>query len=80
MRSPDQMMALILRVARKDDRIRAIDMHGSHLNPQVKPERRQGATVIDVITGARSFVANSVWGNDFGERIIVEEPDRAATA
>ena len=49
MRSEKEMMELILSVARKDERIRAVYMNGSRTNPNVKKDIFQDYDIVYVV-------------------------------
>ena len=75
MRSEQEMLALILRVAREDDRIRAVYMNGSRANPNAPRDRFQDFDIVYLVTETGSFLAASSWIDVFGERLILQCPD-----
>jgi aminoglycoside 6-adenylyltransferase len=76
MRSEKEMFQLILEVARKDDRIRAVYMNGSRTNPNVPKDIFQDYDIVYVVTETASFIEDETWINGFGERIMLQEPDK----
>ena len=65
-RSEEEMMELILSVARKDGRIRAVTMNGSRANPNAPRDRSRDIT---------PFVEDHRWLDIFGERVIMQTPE-----
>lgn len=77
MRSEKEMMDLILNTARHDERIRAVIMNGSRVNPNVKKDCFQDYDIIYVVKGIRSFTSDHSWINRFGERLIAQMPEES---
>ncbi|HEK9100526.1 aminoglycoside 6-adenylyltransferase [Bacillus pfraonensis] len=77
MRSEKEMMDLILNTAREDERIRAVIMNGSRVNPNVKKDCFQDYDIIYVVKGIRLFTSDHSWINKFGERMIVQMPEES---
>lgn len=75
MRTEQQMFDLILNVAKKDDRIRAVYMNGSRTNPNVKKDIFQDYDIVYLVTETSSFINDPGWIDIFGERIILQLPD-----
>ncbi|KEK24153.1 aminoglycoside 6-adenylyltransferase [Bacillus gaemokensis] len=75
MRSEKEMMGLILNTAREDDRIRAVIMNGSRVNPNVKKDCFQDYDIVYVVKDIQSFTSNHSWINRFGEIMIVQIPE-----
>lgn len=76
MRSEKEMFDLILGVAEKDERIRAVYMNGSRTNPNVPKDIFQDYDIVYVVTETLSFIKDEQWINVFGERLMVQEPDK----
>ncbi len=70
-----EMMELILKVAKEDERIRAVYMGGSHTNPKVEKDIYQDYDIGYVVTETKSFLDNKDWISVFGDIAIVQEPD-----
>ena len=49
MRNDKQMMQLILDVAKKDERIRAVILNGSRANPQATPDIFQDYDIVFIV-------------------------------
>ena len=75
MRSQQQMMDLILEIARKDDRVRAVAMNGSRTNPAVPKDIFQDYDVVYLVTEMESFLNDPGWVDVFGERVIMQTPE-----
>lgn len=75
MRSQSEMMDLILGVAKKDERIRAVYLNGSRANPNAPKDIFMDYDVVYVVTETESFLNEKEWIDGFGERIIMQEPD-----
>ncbi|HAG42517.1 MAG TPA: aminoglycoside adenylyltransferase [Clostridium sp.] len=80
MRSEQEMLDLILKVAKEDERIRAVYMGGSRTNHNVKKNIYQDYDIVYVVTETKSFLDNKSWISVFGDIAIVQEPDLADTA
>ena len=75
MRTESEMMALILGVAARDERIRAVYMNGSRTNPNVEKDIYQDYDIVYVVTETESFIADKCWVLQFGDPLIIQEPD-----
>jgi aminoglycoside 6-adenylyltransferase len=75
MRTEQQMMDLILSVAKADERIRAVYMNGSRANPSIKKDDHQDYDIVFVVTETTSFIEDKNWLLLFGDPLIVQEPD-----
>lgn len=76
MRTEKEMFDLILEVAKKDDRVRAVYMNGSRANPNVKKDIFQDYDIVYVVTETESFLKDEKWISVFGDPIIFQEPDK----
>lgn len=76
MRNEKEMFDLILGVAMRDERIRAVYMNGSRTNPNVPKDIFQDYDIVYVVTEVDSFVQDPDWISVFGERIMLQEPDK----
>ncbi|SFB03039.1 aminoglycoside 6-adenylyltransferase [Clostridium frigidicarnis] len=76
MRTEKEMFDLILGVANRDNRIRAVYMNGSRTNPNVKKDIFQDYDIVYVVTETESFINDEGWISVFGEPIIFQEPDK----
>jgi len=75
MRSTQEMMDLILNIAKEDARILAVYMNGSRANPKAPKDIFQDYDIVYVVTGMKSFMENPHWIDRFGEILLKEEPD-----
>ncbi len=75
MRSETEMFALILDVAREDERIRAVLLNGSRADKNVPKDIFQDYDVVYMVTGTASFIRDPGWIDVFGERFILQLPD-----
>ncbi len=69
------MFRLILGVAQEDERVRAVILNGSRVNPHAPPDIFQDYDVVYVVTDVAPFVADRSWLDRFGERLIMQTPD-----
>ena len=76
MRSEKEIMDLILSVAKSNERIRAVYMNGSRVNPNVTKDKYQDYDVVYVVTEMKWFLKNKDWISVFGEPIMIQEPDK----
>ncbi|MCU4922801.1 aminoglycoside 6-adenylyltransferase [Bacillus cereus] len=75
MRTEKEMMDLIMNTAKEDERIRAVIMNGSRVNPNVKKDCFQDFDIIYAVKDIRSFTSNHNWIHRFGEIMIVQMPE-----
>ncbi|MEN2465118.1 aminoglycoside 6-adenylyltransferase [Ornithinibacillus sp. FSL M8-0202] len=76
MRTEQEMVKLILQVAKEDERIRAVYMNGSRTNVNAPKDIFQDYDVVFVVTDVNSFVMDQNWINQFGEFLMIQEPER----
>jgi aminoglycoside 6-adenylyltransferase len=76
MKSEEEIMFLLLDVAKKDERIRAVLLIGSRANPTSKKDRFQDFDIIYIVDKLGSFLDDPSWIDIFGERIILQKPDQ----
>ncbi len=75
MRSEAQLMKIILDTAREDERIRAVVMNGSRLNPHARKDLFQDFDIVYYVTDPHPFRNNYSWIERFGELMILQEPE-----
>ncbi|MDD4495823.1 MAG: aminoglycoside 6-adenylyltransferase, partial [Eubacteriales bacterium] len=75
MRTEQEMMDLILGVAKADERIRTVYMNGSRTNPNVAKDDYRDYDVVFTVTETESFINDKDWLLNFGEPLIIKEPD-----
>ena len=74
MRNEEEIIALILNIAKNDERIRAVLLNGSRANPDVKKDRFQDFDIVYIVTEIKTFLNDHDWINIFGERLILQMP------
>ncbi len=75
MRTEQEMLDLIIGTARKDERVRAVIMNGSRVNPNAPKDFFQDYDVIYLVTEKESFLADPAWIKVFGALMILQLPD-----
>lgn len=76
MRSEKEMLDLILGIAEKDERIRAVYMNGSRTNVNAPKDIFQDYDIVYVVTETASFINDEHWIEQFGDLIMIQEPDK----
>jgi len=76
MRTEKEMFDLILDVARNDERIRAVYMNGSRVNPNAPKDIFQDYDIVYVVTETASFIEDEEWMYRFGDLLMSQEPDK----
>ena len=75
MRTEQEMFELILDVAKKDRRIRAVGLNGSRTNPNAPKDIFQDYDIVYLVTEMESFLEQPNWIDIFGDRIIIQTPE-----
>lgn len=75
MRTEQQIMDLLLNVAQADERIRAVLLAGSRVNPNAPKDIYMDFDVAYMVTDVASFTKNHNWIDIFGERLILQMPE-----
>ncbi|MBN1437775.1 MAG: aminoglycoside 6-adenylyltransferase [Anaerolineales bacterium] len=75
MRNEKEMLDLILGVAKADERIRAVILNGSRVNPHAARDPFRDFDVIYVVSEAASFRRDRDWIRRFGELMILQIPE-----
>lgn len=75
MRTEKEMYDLIIGVAEKDERIRAVYLNGSRANPNVPRDIFQDYDVVYVVKETKPFIVDKTWLSVFGEIVVMQEPD-----
>ncbi len=75
MRSEKEMLDLILSMAKNDDRVRAVIMNGSRVNPDAPRDIFQDFDIVYVVTDVDSFKYDYEWIKRFGEMMIMQMPE-----
>lgn len=76
MRSEKEMFDLILGIAEKDERIRAVYMNGSRTNANAPKDIFQDYDIVYVVTETATFIKDEHWIEQFGDLIMMQEPDK----
>lgn len=76
MRSEQDMVDLILGIAKQDERIRAVYMNGSRTNSNVPKDIFQDYDIVYVVTETDSFIKDEQWITRFGELLMIQQPDK----
>lgn len=69
-------MDLILGVAQRDERIRAVYMTGSRANPDAPKDIFQDYDVVYVVEETASLIREKNWIRVFGDLLMLQEPDK----
>lgn len=75
MRTEQEILKLILDVAKQDDRIRGVAMNGSRTNPNAHKDIFQDYDIVYMVTDIDYFIGHKNWIRDFGEQIIMQTPE-----
>ncbi|WP_342753015.1 aminoglycoside 6-adenylyltransferase [Shouchella clausii] len=76
MRTYNEMINLLLGVAKSDERIRAVCMNGSRTNRNARKDPFQDYDIVYIVRDVDSFVSDPGWIDCFGERIIMQTPEK----
>ena len=74
MRSENEIKSLILNVAKKDERIRAVLLNGSRANRNIPPDNFQDYDIIFIVSEIQTFLSDHTWIDIFGKRLILQMP------
>lgn len=75
MRTEKEMYDLLLSIANKDERIRAMYLNGSRTNPNVPKDIFQDYDVVYVVNETKPFIEDKEWIKSFGEILYMQYPD-----
>jgi aminoglycoside 6-adenylyltransferase len=75
MRSEQEMMDLIINTAKDDNRIRAVYMSGSRVDPYATHDSYSDFDIVYIVKDIQSFTNNEQWLERFGDRLILQKPD-----
>ena len=76
MRTPEEMLTLILNVAKKDERIRAVSMGGSRANKDCSVDVYQDFDIVFFVKDVAPFWDNEEWiAEKFGKPALLHKPD-----
>lgn len=71
----DEMLGLIMKTAREDERIRAVTMEGSNTTPGAVHDKYSDFDITFVVTNIREFTRGQTYMRRFGEILIQQCPD-----
>lgn len=75
MRSEQEMMNLILNIAKNDDRIRAVYLSGSRVDPNATHDKYSDFDIVYIVKDIQSFTSNEQWLECFGDKLIMQKPN-----
>jgi len=75
MRSAAEIQQLIIDIAKKDERIRAVLLNGSRSNSNISADPYQDFDIVYIVNQLPTFTNDHNWVQVFGERIIMQLPD-----
>ncbi|MCM1046078.1 MAG: aminoglycoside 6-adenylyltransferase [Candidatus Gastranaerophilales bacterium] len=75
MRTEKEVYDLILGIAQKDARIKAVYMNGSRTNQNVPKDIFQDYDIVYVVEETKSFIEDKDWIRIFGEILYMQYPD-----
>jgi len=76
MRTPKEMMELIINIAKADERIRAVIMGGSRANKDCPPDIYQDFDIVFFVDEVKPFWDNMPWIEEkFGKPSLVQKPE-----
>lgn len=75
MRTEQEMMELILDVAKSDENIRAVYLNGSRANPRVRPDKCQDYDIVYVVEEIGEYDEMPQFLSQFGKPLIVQRPE-----
>jgi len=75
MRSEREILDLIVNTAKDDERIRAVIMNGSRVNPSAPPDRFQDFDIVYIVTDVSPFRSSYEWISRFGEIMMMQMPE-----
>lgn len=76
LRHEKEMFDLILGIAQKDERIRAVYMNGSRTNDKAPKDIFQDFDIVYVVTETSSIIQDDKWISLFGDLLMIQEPDK----
>ena len=75
MRNSTEIYSLLEKITWQDNRILALYMNGSRVNPNVMQDDFQDYDVVFVVTETSSFINDKKWINNFGNPFYFQLPD-----
>lgn len=75
MRTEQEMMDLILSVAKQNENVRGVAMNGSRVNPNAPKDRYQDYDIVYLVREIEPMLKDRSWIDVFGERAVMQTPD-----
>ena len=75
MRTEQEMFDLILAIANANERVRAVYLNGSKANSKLEKDIYQDYDIVFSVTNTEPFISDNEWLKQFGEPLIIQEPD-----
>ena len=75
MRSEQEIYQLLLEVAKKDERVKAVYMNGSRTNENAPKDIFQDYDIVYVVEETASFISEPSWLHQFGKILYMQYPD-----
>ena len=75
MRKEQEMMNIILSIAKQDDRIRVVTIEGSRTNINIPKDEFQDYDITYFVRDIKSFISNDDWLNQFGNIVMMQKPE-----
>ncbi len=76
MRTPDEMIELVINIAKADENIRAVMMSGSRANPDCPVDIYQDFDIVYFVRDVKPYWDNMAWIEEkFGKPALVHKPD-----
>ena len=74
-RTEEEMIKMVLGMARRDERIRVVGLNGSRVNPNAPRDWFQDFDFAFIVTEMTGFINDERWLEVFGPRIILQKPE-----
>jgi aminoglycoside 6-adenylyltransferase len=75
MRTEQEVMKLLIEVARQDDRIRLVTLEGSRTNRNIPRDEFQDYDISYFVTDMAYYLSDDKWLDVFGKRIMMQKPE-----
>ncbi|EFR43664.1 aminoglycoside 6-adenylyltransferase [Streptococcus pseudoporcinus] len=78
MRSEQEIMNLVVTIAKQDDRIEAVLLNGSRANPEAVKDNYQDYDIVWVTNFIEDIISDPDYPNQFGDILIMQKPDETS--
>ena len=75
MKSDEEILQAIEAIAASDERIRALALEGSRVNPNAVKDAYQDFDITFLVTNVNSFTSDDTWLNQFGTIVFMQKPE-----